>query len=348
MEGVFIPDCSDYPSLPIYETVAVPIGSHITDISTTVAATVVSSPMNTSTTIDSIDTDTIDSIDTDKIDSIGTDTIDSVGTDKIDLTGTDMHHSYPNKRPRRAAALVAVQRVKDVLKWERCKESSSMFMHASAQINAEFDNVLTGGKIYQERPVVVAGTTGMVGVETAGTGVVDTTAMCMDTSIAPSVDSDDEKNAALNSDADGQDDSDDDDSDDDVGSLASFVVDDDCMTPVGASPVRTESSCGSSSSASDRDSCSDFDSEQNDSDFDDTMICNDDSDGEDEDIEVETVGVDTDNNELVDTTEVVDEGKNELVDTAEVVDEGKNELVDTTEVVGEGKDELGTVDVDSA
>jgi hypothetical protein len=50
----------------------------------------------------------------------------------------------PNKRPRRAAAITAEQRVVDVLRWEKCKESSKMFKHVDTLINTEFDRVARG------------------------------------------------------------------------------------------------------------------------------------------------------------------------------------------------------------
>ena len=39
------------------------------------------------------------------------------------------------KRPRRAAAIAATKTIKNVLKWEKCRESSYMFRNAAHEIN---------------------------------------------------------------------------------------------------------------------------------------------------------------------------------------------------------------------
>ncbi|KAJ1467109.1 hypothetical protein T484DRAFT_1756117 [Baffinella frigidus] len=177
-------------------------------------------------------------------------------------TGEDTT-GYPNKRPRRAAAAAAIQRVQEVLKWERCKESSSMFKSAADHINEEFDRVTRGERSYQKQPMVVepldAG-----GVVASLEGKV------------PDIPCDSDDEAAVKSDVEDLDEIDNDDEDNE--SLASFVVDDSYVSD--ASPIRVQTAQDSTGSWSedDEDSGSDDDSEQNDSDFDNTVVYIDDSD----------------------------------------------------------------------
>jgi hypothetical protein len=126
-----------------------------------------------------------------------------------------------NKRPRRAAAVLATQTIRDVLRWEKCTESSSLFKSIDSEINAEFDRV-TCARPYLGKngdgKIPCTSTTGQGGCaanETGpGCGVSQHTTY-----------SDDEGDAH-------EDDvgTDSNDSDDDVGSLASFVVDDDYIS----------------------------------------------------------------------------------------------------------------------
>ena len=201
----------------------------------------------------------------------------------VTTTSTD----YANKRPRRAAAVVALQRVQEVLKWERCKESSSMFKDAAVQINAEFDRVSRGENSVKKIPVFVVASE-IVTSEMHGSGTVSSSeVVTIDPSginpVVISADSDDEA-TALHSDVEDREDIDNDD-DDDNGSLASFVVDDDyCSDASGLARNATDVD-NDSGSEPQCESDSEYDSEQDDSDFDDTMICNDDSDAEIESIE---------------------------------------------------------------
>jgi len=52
------------------------------------------------------------------------------------------------KRPRRAAAVDAIERMQEVLQWEHCNESSHMFKRVAQQINDEFDRVSKGERSY--------------------------------------------------------------------------------------------------------------------------------------------------------------------------------------------------------
>jgi hypothetical protein len=106
------------------------------------------------------------------------------------------------KRPRRAAAILAEQRVQEVLQWERCKESSSLFKRVDQQINDEFERVSRGERSYKKKNVAPP-------VDNS-TGVND----------IPTISSDDEFNAA----DDGNDINSVDSSD--GGSMDSFVVPD--------------------------------------------------------------------------------------------------------------------------
>jgi len=45
----------------------------------------------------------------------------------------------PRKRPRRQAAIGAIEKIHDVLNWEGCKENSEMFKLVKERINQEFE-----------------------------------------------------------------------------------------------------------------------------------------------------------------------------------------------------------------
>lgn len=45
----------------------------------------------------------------------------------------------PKKRPRRQAAIDAIEKIQDVLSWEGCKENSEMFKLVKERINQEFE-----------------------------------------------------------------------------------------------------------------------------------------------------------------------------------------------------------------
>ena len=51
--------------------------------------------------------------------------------------GGDVH--APRKRPRRQAAIDAIDKIHDVLNWEGCKENSEMFKLVRERINQEFE-----------------------------------------------------------------------------------------------------------------------------------------------------------------------------------------------------------------
>ena len=185
------------------------------------------------------------------------------------------------KRPRRAAAILAAERVQEVLKWERCKESSAMFMNVADRINAEFDRVSKAEKPGRKRtatdiditaiPATTAAVEEVMGVEVE----VDVVG---DNIVHP--DSDDEA-TALKSDVEDDEDMDKENDDDDTGSLASFVVDDDYVSDPQTSPlpVKCDDSDEASSDSSEENSDSEYDSEQDDSDYEgDEIKCMDDSD----------------------------------------------------------------------
>jgi hypothetical protein len=192
-------------------------------------------------------------------------------------THEDASTYIANKRPRRAAAIVAEQRVCEVLKWEKCKESSNMFKDAAVQINAEFDRVGRGGRKYV--PVSVGEV--QVPVDMASSPVVS-----IDPSALPvEIPSDDEGAAEVDCpDVDMHNDNDDDldNDEDECGSLASFVVSDSYMSEVGAvsdaGSVNNESESDSESgggcdSASDSDSDGGFSCAETDSDCDSIDQC---------------------------------------------------------------------------
>ena len=46
---------------------------------------------------------------------------------------------HPKKRPRRQAAVDAIEKIHDILDWEGCKENSEMFKLVKERINMEFE-----------------------------------------------------------------------------------------------------------------------------------------------------------------------------------------------------------------
>ena len=158
-------------------------------------------------------------------------------------TTTTTTNTFPaNKRPRRAAAVEAAQRVQDVLHWEHCKESSPMFKSAASQLNIEFDRARRGETSYRKRktlgPHMLLAPAAM-GAEGAGAGAsgAGAGAASGDSASAPIAvgSSDDEGNADVEERAEEQagDDDDDDDDDKDNESLASFVVSDSYLSDAG-------------------------------------------------------------------------------------------------------------------
>jgi len=120
------------------------------------------------------------------------------------------------KRPRRAAAIVAEGRVREVLEWEKCKESSQKFRTIASHMNEEFDRVARGEVSYRKR------TSNKCSIKSKNG---DMALVGSSSSAYTFVSSDDEGNA----DVDDHDDDDPDiDNDDDAGSMSSFVVDDSC------------------------------------------------------------------------------------------------------------------------
>lgn len=120
----------------------------------------------------------------------------------------------PVKRPRRAAAILATQNIQDVLDWERCKESSTMFKSAAAEINEEFDRLTRGECSFRKRPTPITDTVNpeeAFGASVGSSGVVPVL-----------VPSDDEGNADADDRFDQMDSE-----NDDTESIMSFVVPDD-------------------------------------------------------------------------------------------------------------------------
>jgi hypothetical protein len=144
----------------------------------------------------------------------------------------------PNKRPRRAAAIIAEKRVADVLQWEQCKESSKMFKHVDTLINTEFDRVARGTRRHIGGNVHIPVSTRPdddVGSSTQPS-LIDPTVMFLNSPVSTRVVenvSDDEGAADVDCPVvDIYNDNDDDlkNDEDDMGSLASFVVSDSHMS----------------------------------------------------------------------------------------------------------------------
>jgi hypothetical protein len=185
--------------------------------------------------------------------------VDPIGIPRAAPEDAAMH--VPNKRPRRAAAILADKRVHEVLKWEKCKESSSMFKNAAMQINEEFDRAGRGGR-QRAAPVVVADEA----------SPVDSPVVSREPIAVPVIEiaSDDEGVADVDCpDVDTNNDNEDDfeNDEDESGSLASFVVSDSHMSQAGdISDAESVDDDSGSGSASDSDSCSDFSCTETDSD----------------------------------------------------------------------------------
>ena len=164
-----------------------------------------------------------------------------------------------SKRPRRAAAVLAEKRVHEVLKWEKCKESSSMFKNAAMQINDEFDRASRGGRSKSSVLVVDQTIRNTSPVASENRIVVPENEISSDDEGAAEVDCPD---VDMHNDNDDDIDNDDDES----GSLASFVVSDSYMSEVGAvsdtDSVYNEDGSDSASDNAEGSSCdSDSDSE---------------------------------------------------------------------------------------
>ena len=220
-----------------------------------------------------------------------------------------------NKRPRRAAAVKATKTIKQVLKWERCKESSSMFKMAESEINEEFDRV-HHGRVSKTHVFDQTATSSAVGVSSSS--VLSTEPN------AENICSDDE---CITMKSDMQDDDDNsDDSDDEVGSLASFVVDDEYISDDEIGDVDTERpskktkyESQSDSDTDDDDSCSDEDGSMeldDDSDADASIESDSDMSSDMVDITDDVVDMDTPTVEVVE----IDEISTPLVEVIEPVD----------------------------
>lgn len=152
---------------------------------------------------------------------------DSIAQTPGDGNEQDVPTYIANKRPRRAAAILAEQRVLEVLKWEKCKESSSMFKNAAVQINEEFDRASRGTR--KKTPAVVSQSP----VAGASLPLVPESQVPIQVT---DIDSDDEGAADVDCpdvemNNDKEDDMDND--EDDSGSLASFVVSDSYISEAG-------------------------------------------------------------------------------------------------------------------
>ena len=208
------------------------------------------------------------------------------------LTPTEDTLVHERKRPRRAAAVLADVRMQDVLQWERCKESSSMFKSVDAQINEEFDLVK-----HRKRRGLLALATQTVATVVAEdvTPVVD---MYVDVSeevksinapapvdVASSTETSNGGKCVTD-----DDEIDSDDENDDAGSLASFVVDDSYVSDA----AESETSSADFSDSGSEDSATEYDSDEDDSDYDEKIVFMDDSDDADFD-----TGVDTGVNDMI-------------------------------------------------
>ena len=139
----------------------------------------------------------------------------------VNLVGT--------KRPRRSAAIQATNTIKQVLQWERCSESSTLFKNVDHEINQEFDRFTSpgcGGKKSAGNLVASVCDGNNISM---GPSMNSTFTQPKEADHVSDIASDDECHA-FKSDVEGDDDDDCEDSDDDVGSLASFVVDDDYIS----------------------------------------------------------------------------------------------------------------------
>ena len=136
-----------------------------------------------------------------------------------------------NKRPRRSAAIQATHTIKQVLKWERCSESSTLFKNVDHEINQEFDRFTSSGCGAKNGVVDLVASVSDSNNISMGPATTTSTSFAQPqkTELVSGIASDDEC-YAFKSDAEDGDDDDCDDSDDEAGSLASFVVDDDYIS----------------------------------------------------------------------------------------------------------------------
>jgi hypothetical protein len=229
-----------------------------------------------------------------------------------------------NKRPRRAAAVKATKVIKNVLKWERCKESSSMFQEVAHEINQEFDRVTHSKHGVKKTNLNFIASNlstddGFGFVDHSDSDQQKGTGVVVDTAV-----SDDECNALKSDEEDNDDDESD---DDDAGSLASFVVDDDYISDLDepSHPCKKTKYESQSESDSDADqSCSDDDNE--------TVQCDDDSEQDFSDDSVSEVDSDASVDMEVDEAKVVE--LVEVMEPMEVVESVEPvEVMEPVEVV---------------
>ena len=75
---------------------------------------------------------------------------------ELDTGPTPEEPTTGMKRPRRAAAVTAMEKMQEVLQWEHCKESSHMFKRVAQQINEEFERVSKGERSYIKKSSTVS------------------------------------------------------------------------------------------------------------------------------------------------------------------------------------------------
>ena len=206
------------------------------------------------------------------------------------------------KRPRRAAAIAATKTIKNVLKWEKCRESSSMFRNAAHEINKEFDLVTRHGQKKKTKPSSQGIPFPFVATSLA---IGSSTSVPSDTNPVEveAILSDDECEALKSDEEDNDDDANE--SDDDAGSLQSFVVDDDYISDdedCDTSEKKTHEESQSESDSDEDDTCSDEEDE--------VVQCDDDSDA-DASVESESeVGSDVIDDEALDQMDEMDSDEN--------------------------------------
>ena len=178
-----------------------------------------------------------------------------VTPDKTEETDVDVG----NKRPRRSAAIRATQTIKQVLKWERCSESSTLFKNVDHEINQEFDRFTNSGRGINKEVGNLAARVCVDNNSSTGPTMNASTSFPQkkETELVGGIASDDECDA-LKSDLEDCDDDCDDSDDDEEGSLASFVVDDDYISdeeeiekPCKKTKYESQSESGSESGGSD-------------------------------------------------------------------------------------------------
>ena len=208
------------------------------------------------------------------------------------------------KRPRRAAAIEATKTIKKVLKWEKCRESSSMFRNAAYEINKEFDRATNCGRGKKYKQSCQGNAFPCIPISLA-MGSSSSVPVVVNPSAMDAILSDDECDALKSDEEDNDDDAND--SDDDTGSMESFVVNDDYISDDEAfdtSGKKTNEESQSESESDEADTCSDEEDENGSVQFDD------DSDA-DASIESESeIGSDTINDEASDQMDDMDTDEN--------------------------------------